>query len=97
MEIKILKLVKIYGYKGLESIFCVLVLQSEYKMIYTTNWIEGFKKSYRRTIKVRGAFPSEESLLALLSSFAKDKSDKKYKYPIYLFQYEEKLRFKIEW
>ncbi len=64
------------------------------RMIYTTNWIERFNKSCRRTLKVRGAFPSEESVLALLSSVAKDKGDKKYKYPIYLFQYEEKLRFK---
>ena len=61
------------------------------RMIYTTNWIERFNKSCRRTLKVRGAFPSEESVLALISSVAKDKGEKKYKYPIYLFQYEEKL------
>ena len=61
------------------------------RMIYTTNWIERFNKSCRRTLKVRGAFPSEESVLALLTSVAKDKGEKKYKYPIYLFKEEEKL------
>ena len=64
------------------------------RMIYTTNWIERFNKSCRRTLKVRGAFPSEESVLALLTSVAKDKSEKKYKYPIYLFQHEDKLKNK---
>ncbi|HDQ16111.1 MAG TPA: IS256 family transposase, partial [Bacteroidetes bacterium] len=29
------------------------------RMIYTTNWIERFNRSARRTLKIRGAFPSE--------------------------------------
>ena len=61
------------------------------RMIYTTNWIERFNRSCRRTLKIRGAFPSEESVLALLTSVAIDKSNKTYKYPIYNFKFETKL------
>ena len=60
-------------------------------MIYTTNWIERFNRSCRRTLKVRGAFPNEESVLALITSVAIDKSDKQYNYPIYNFKFEPKL------
>lgn len=61
------------------------------RMLYTTNWIERFNKSCRRTLKVRGAFPSEESVLAIISSVAIDKGDKHYAYPIYSFKFEPKL------
>ena len=61
------------------------------RMIYTTNWIERFNRSARRTLKIRGAFPNEESVLALIISVAIDKSEKIYKYPIYNFKFEDKL------
>lgn len=61
------------------------------RMIYTTNWIERFNKSARRTLKIRGAFPNEESVLALITSTAIDKLEKQYKYPIYNFKFEPKL------
>ena len=61
------------------------------RMIYTTNWIERFNKSCRRTLKIRGAFPSEDAVLALITSVAIDKSQKKYKYPIYNFKFEPRL------
>jgi len=61
------------------------------RMIYTTNWIERFNKSCRRTLKIRGAFPSEDAVLALITSVAMDKTYKKYKYPIYNFKFEPKL------
>jgi len=61
------------------------------RMIYTTNWIERFNRSCRRTLKIRGAFPNEESVLALITSVAIDKSDKQYHYPIYNFKFEPKL------
>ncbi len=61
------------------------------RMIYTTNWIERFNRSCRRTLKVRGAFPNEESVLALITSVAIDKSEKQYKYPIYNFKFEPRL------
>ena len=61
------------------------------RMLYTTNWIERFNKSCRRTLKVRGAFPSEESVLALITSVAIDKGDNHYTYPIYSFKFEPEL------
>jgi len=61
------------------------------RMLYTTNWIERFNRSARRTLKVRGAFPNEEAVLALITSVAIDKSEKKYKYPVYNFKFEPKL------
>jgi transposase-like protein len=60
-------------------------------MIYTTNWIERFNKSARRTLKIRGAMPSEESAIALITSVGIDKGKKKYNYPIYNFKFEPKL------
>ena len=61
------------------------------RMIYTTNWIERFNKSARRTLKIRGAFPNEESVLALITSVAIELGDNHYKYPIYNFKEEVKL------
>jgi transposase-like protein len=65
-------------------------------MIYTTNWIERFNKSCRRTLKVRGAFPNEESVLALITSTAIEKTSKHYAYPIYNFKFDDKLKRKVE-
>jgi transposase-like protein len=62
------------------------------KMLYTTNWIERFNKSARRTLKIRGAFPNEESVLALITSAAMEMTDNHYKYPIYNFKNEDKLQ-----
>jgi len=64
------------------------------RMIYTTNWIERFNKSARRTLKIRGAFPNEESVLALITSVAMEIGDNHYQYPIYNFKYDEKLKYK---
>ncbi len=61
------------------------------RMLYTTNWIERFNKSCRRTLKVRGAFPNEESVLALITSVAIDKGQGHYNYPIYNFKFEPKF------
>lgn len=61
------------------------------RMIYTTNWIERFNRSARRTLKIRGAFPNEESVLALITSVAKEKTESTYKYPIYSFKFDDKL------
>ncbi len=51
-------------------------------MIYSTNWIERFNKSVRRTLKIRGDFPNEEAVLALITSTAKEKGEKAYKFTI---------------
>ena len=61
------------------------------RMLYTTNWIERFNKSARRTLKIRGAFPNEESVMALITSAAIEITDSHYKYPIYNFRDEERL------
>ena len=61
------------------------------RMLYTTNWIERFNKSARRTLKIRGALPSEEAVLSLITSVAKEQTEGHYSYPIYNFRYEEQL------
>lgn len=64
------------------------------RMIYTTNWIERFNKSCRRTLKIRGAFPNQDSVLALITSTAIEKTSKHYSYPIYNFKFDDKLKRK---
>lgn len=64
------------------------------RMIYTTNWIERFNRSARRTLKIRGAFPNQESVLALITSTAMEKTTKQYAYPIYNFKFEDSLNKK---
>jgi len=54
------------------------------RMVYSTNWIERFNKSVKRTLKIRGGMPNEESVLALITSVAIDKGTKKYNYPIHI-------------
>jgi len=61
------------------------------RMIYTTNWIERFNKSCRRTLKIRNSFPTPESALALITSVAIEKTEKKYAYPINNFKFEKKV------
>ncbi len=60
-------------------------------MIYTTNWIERFNKCARKVLKIRGALPSDESALALITKVAIDLSENHYAYPIYSFKFEPKL------
>ena len=57
-------------------------------MIYTTNWIGWFNKSDGKTLKIRVAFPDEESVLALITGTAINKGEKAYRYPIYNFKLE---------
>ncbi len=61
------------------------------RMIYTTNWIERFNKSLRRTLKIRNSFPSVEAALSLITSVAIEKGEKSYAYPIFNFKFEEKF------
>ena len=49
------------------------------RMMYTTNQVEDFNKSAGKTLKIRGAFPDEESVLALNTNTAIDKREKSYK------------------
>ncbi len=64
-------------------------------MIYTTNWIERLNKKFRKTLKVRGALPTIESVLVLLSKTSIDIENETYSYPISMFNYDTKL-FKFE-
>jgi putative transposase len=61
------------------------------RMIYTTNWIERLNRDYRRVLKIRGAMPSVESVLALLSKVSIDRENNLFKYPINNFKFEPKL------
>ena len=58
------------------------------RMMYTSKRIERFNKSAGKTLKIRGAFPDEESVIALITSTAIDKGEKAYRYPIYNFKLE---------
>lgn len=61
------------------------------RMIYTTNWIERLNRDYRRVLKIRGAMPSVESVLALMSKVSIDRENNLYKYPINNFKFEPSL------
>jgi transposase-like protein len=43
-------------------------------MIYTTNWIERLNRDFRRVLRMRGAMPSEESVIVLMAKTAMDKT-----------------------
>ena len=61
------------------------------RMIYTTNWIERFNKSVRRTEKIRDSFPKPESAMILVGYVGMELGEGTYKYPIYEFEYESQL------
>jgi putative transposase len=62
------------------------------RMIYTTNWIERLNRDYKRTLKMRGAMPSPESVLFLIGSVAMEKTAGSYSYPVAAFREIEKLQ-----
>jgi transposase-like protein len=61
------------------------------RMIYTTNWVERLNRNYKRTLRMRSAMPSPESVLFLLGSIAMDRPE--YNYPIYQLSTSTKLNF----
>lgn len=61
------------------------------RMIYTTNWIERLNRNYKRTLRMRSAMPSPESVLFLLGSTAMNR--KEFNYPIYQFKSTTQLCF----
>lgn len=67
-------------------------------MMYTTNWIEAINKQIRRTTKIRGSFPDEESMLNLISAYLIDKCENNYnKYPVTsLLPIKEELAMMLE-
>ena len=56
-------------------------------MIYTTNWIERLNKTFKKSLKVRGALPNVEAGLILLYGVATEMSC--YNYPITAFVHEQ--------
>lgn len=64
------------------------------RMIYSTNWIERLNRDYKRVLKMRGAMPSQESVLFLMGSVAMEKEYKSYKYPVSAFRDIEELKQK---
>ena len=57
-------------------------------MIYTTNWIERFNKSCRRTLKLRNSLPSPDSALVLIAKMAMDKNLGHYSHQTYQFRHQ---------
>ena len=55
--------------------------------MYTSKRIERFNKSAGKTLKIRGAFPDEESVLALITSTTIDNREIVYKYPVHNFKF----------
>ena len=56
-------------------------------VIYTTNWIERLNKTFKKSLKVRGALPNVEAGLVLLYGVATEMSC--YNYPITAFVHEQ--------
>ena len=56
------------------------------RMLYTTNWIERLNRSYKRTLRMRGAMPSSDSVLFLLGSVAMQITETTYARPIAIFK-----------
>lgn len=63
------------------------------KMMYTTNWIESLNKQIKRTTKIRGSFPNEDSALNLVCAKIMDICENKYyKYKVSsLFEVQHEL------
>lgn len=59
-------------------------------MIYTTNWIERFNKSEKRTTKIRNSFSSPESAIALVGSVVMDLGENHYNYLFKIFANDKK-------
>ena len=48
------------------------------RMIYSTNWVERLNRCYKRTLLMRGTMPSLASVVYLLGSVAKEKTEGTY-------------------
>ena len=64
------------------------------RMIYSTNWIERLNRDYKRVLKMRGAMPTPESVIALMGAVAMEKEGTTYAYPVYAFRDIEELKRK---
>lgn len=64
------------------------------RMIYSTNWIERLNRDYKRVLKMRGAMPTPESVIALMGAVAMEKESTTYAYPVYAFRDVQELKRK---
>ena len=84
-------------YKALRNVayFTYLEYPEEIqRMIYSTNWVERLNKDYKRVLKMRGAMPTPESVIALMGGVAMEKESTTYAYPVYAFRDIEELKRK---
>lgn len=82
--------------KDLELLFTYLTYNKKIRrMIYTTNWIERFNKSVKRTTKIRNSLPNPKSALMLIGFVGMEFEEKSYKYPINIFNLEEQMIVKM--
>lgn len=64
------------------------------RMIYSTNWIERLNRDYKRVLKMRGAMPTAESVIALMGAVAMEKENATYSYSVSVFKNIEELKRK---
>ncbi|HBK40876.1 MAG TPA: transposase [Porphyromonadaceae bacterium] len=64
------------------------------RIIYSTNWVERLNRDYKRVLKMRGAMPSAESVIALMGAVAIEKENGTYSYPVSVFREVEELKRK---
>lgn len=62
------------------------------RMVYSTNWVERLHRDHRRVLKMRGALPSADSVIALMGAVAMEKENKTYNYPVWAFRGVEELK-----
>uniref|UniRef100_UPI001F2EA959 transposase n=1 Tax=Porphyromonas macacae TaxID=28115 RepID=UPI001F2EA959 len=55
-------------------------------MIYSTNWVERLNRSYKRTLRMRGALPSADAVVFLLGSVAREMTERTYARRLPYFQ-----------
>ena len=56
------------------------------RMIYSTTWVERLNRSYKRTLRMRGALPSADAVVFLLGSVAREMTERTYARRLPYFQ-----------
>ena len=83
---------KLIHREDLETVFTYLQFDYQIpRMIYTTNWIERFNKSFRRTLKMRNALPNPRAAVILLGFVAIEMEEKTYSYPRTNFKFDKQF------
>jgi transposase-like protein len=61
--------------------FTVLDLPPSVRRMTTTNWVEQLNRDYKRVLKIRGALPNENAVIALIANVALTK--RRYDHPVH--------------